>query len=89
MPLDAAAAAAKRLADLRALRDDQRAKAAEVAEAKVAEHQQVANAQGRAFHKHAGAGSVDVALLPLLHAAWLPAGCGPDTAWAVAGWGEG
>ncbi len=44
------AAVAQRLADLRALRDNQRAKEAEVA-AKEAEHQQVANAQGRAFRK--------------------------------------
>ncbi len=43
--------------------------------AKEAEHQQVADAQGRAFRKHAGAGSVDVALL------WL---------WArrLLGWGQ-
>ncbi len=54
----AAAAAAQRLADLRV---DQRAKEA-VVPAKEAEHQQVANVQGRAFRKHAGAGSVDVAL---------------------------
>ncbi len=71
--------------DLRALRDDQRVKDAEVA---AKEAHQVANAQGRAFCKHAGAGAVDVAL-PLLYAARLPAGCGPDTARAVAGWGRG
>jgi hypothetical protein len=39
-----------------------------------AEHRQVANAHKRAFRMHAGAGSVDVALL---YAARLPAGCGP------------
>ncbi len=67
VPRDAAAAAAQRLADLCALRvvrcgREQQAKEAEAA-AKEAEHQQVANAQGRAFCKHAGAGSVEVALL--------------------------
>jgi hypothetical protein len=61
----------------------------------------VANAQGRAFRKHAGAGSVDVAL-PLLYAARrLWPGCclgggrlgqrpnAANAAWAVAGWGRG
>ncbi len=57
VPRDAAAAAAQRLADLRASRAGT-AKEAEVA-AKEAEYQQMANAQGRAFRKHAGTGSVD------------------------------
>jgi hypothetical protein len=49
VPRDAAvaAAAARRLADLCALRDEQRAKEAELV-AKEAAHQQVANAQGQA-----------------------------------------
>jgi hypothetical protein len=69
VPRDAAAATAQRLADLRALRDDQRAKEAEVA-AKEAEHQHWWPTRRDG---HAGAGSMDVAL-PLLYAAQLPAG---------------
>jgi hypothetical protein len=82
---DAAAAAAQRLADLRALRDDQRAKEAEVA-AQEAEHQHwwPTRRDGPSASMRGQAQWMWPCLCCMLHA-----GCGPDAAWAVAGWGKG
>ena len=72
---DAAAAAAQRLADLRALRDDQRAKEAEVA-AQEAEHRQRPTTHGRPSACMQGqAQRMWPCLCCMLHA-----GCGPDVA---------
>jgi hypothetical protein len=72
---------AERLADLRALRDDQRAKEAEVA-AQEAEHRQ------RPMRTDGLPHACRARLWPCL-CCMLHAGCGPDAAWAVAGWGKG
>jgi hypothetical protein len=80
---DAAAAAAQRLADLRAQRDDQRAKEAEVA-AHEAEHRPRPMRADGLPHACGGRLSGCGPACCMLHA-----GCGPDAAWAVASWGKG
>jgi hypothetical protein len=79
---DAAATAAQRLADLRALRDDQRAKEAEVADQEAEHRQRPMRTDG--LRMRGQAQWMWPCLCCMLHA-----GCGPDAVWAVAGWGKG